>query len=96
MNIKEELRKGKTYEELLAKFKEEVDSGRREIEEESNYKNDLASAKSQLASAICRYVNVVNKYHYEEKDLDQLYKELMEILDKRNNKNVRRIFGYYM
>ena len=96
MNIKEELRKGKTYDELLTKFKEEFDSYEKELKKERLYNENLADAKSQLASAICNYVYVSSKYSYKEEDLDQLYKELMEILDKRNSKNVRRIFGYYM
>ena len=96
MNIKEELRKGKTYDELLEKFKEEVESGKKELKKERLYDENLTDAKSQLASAVCNYVYVSSKYSYKEEDLDQLYKELMEILDKRKNKNVRRIFGYYM
>lgn len=95
MNIKEELRKGKTYDELLEKFKEEFDSYEKELKKERLYNENLTDAKSQLASAICNYVYVSNKYSYKEEDLDQLYKELMEILDKRNSKNARRIFGYY-
>ena len=96
MNIKEELRKGKTETELLEKFKEELESSKKEIKKERLYNENLTDAKSQLASAICNYVYVSSKYSYKEEDLDQLYKELMEILDKRNSKNARRIFGYYM
>ena len=96
MNVKEELRKGKTYDELLEKFNEEVESGKKELKKERLYDENLTDAKSQLASAICNYVYVSSKYSYKEEDLDQLYKELMKILDKRNSKNVRRIFGYYM
>ena len=96
MNSKEGLKRGKTEEELLEKFKEELDSYKKELKKERLYNENLTDAKSQLASAICNYVYVSSKYSYKEEDLDQLYKELMEILDKRNNKNVRRIFGYYM